>query len=79
MMEVKAYKWAGRRVISPGMKKVKVRVTGKVTTVKLLGNWCLCGKTSLKSWSVAHLVIRAHLSGSCGICFQSYKWYGMDP
>ena len=20
-----------------------------------------------------------HLSGSCGICFQSYKWYGMDP
>ena len=58
MMEVKAYKWAGRRVISPRMKKVKVRVTGKVTAVKLFGNWCLQEKTSLKSWSVAHLVIQ---------------------
>ena len=58
MMGVKANKWAGRRVISPRMKKVKVRVTGKVTAVKLFGNWCICGKTSLKSWSMAYLVIR---------------------
>ena len=56
-MEVKAYKWAGRRVILPRMKKVKVRVTGELNPVKLFGNWCLCGKTSLKSKSVAYLII----------------------